>query len=315
MKKFKYPLILVLLFSIAVSAPGELNDKAGKTVASWLKVGVGGRAAGMGEAYSPVCNDATAMFWNPARLVKVEKPQVLAQYGMWLVGTGYHAIGFAKPILDKNGRLKDVLGIGIIYFTSGNMRYTENINDAVKFDSELTSKDWFVMNGSAMSISYGQVLSQSLSAGYTLKMIGETMLGRAGIGFALDAGIVYAAGSDDNFNIALALQNVGTPIEGYELPQNIKLGAGITLGKLLLVADLNIQNDHAPKLNAGLEFKLTNLILLRCGYMLGRSEDGLDMTGLSTGIGLSANDLSLDIALVPFGTLGDTCRTSIVIKF
>ena len=40
----------------------------GTSAAQFLKLGAGARAAGMGEAYSAVCADAGAVYWNPGAL-------------------------------------------------------------------------------------------------------------------------------------------------------------------------------------------------------------------------------------------------------
>jgi hypothetical protein len=314
-KKFVCLSFLILLWMPGFLHAAELHENAGKTVVSWMKIGVSGRAAGMGESYVTICNDASAMFWNPAGLIEVDKPQIMTQYGRWFAGTGYHAAGFAKPILDETGNLKRVLAMGITYFDSGRMRLTESLNDAVKLDSELTSEDWFTVNGSAILVSYARRFNESISMGYTIKLIGETMLDRGEIAFAVDAGMVSKIGSEGKYNIGMVVQNIGTKFNNMELPQNIKVGTNIQMSKFLVGIDLSIPNDSAPKLNTGVEFKLTDMILLRCGYMTGANQDGLDMLGLSAGIGLNADDLCVDIAFVPFGVLGDTYRTSIILKF
>ena len=47
-------------------------SQAGETGLSFLKLGVGGRALGMGEAYSAVAADPTAMYYNPAAMSQIE---------------------------------------------------------------------------------------------------------------------------------------------------------------------------------------------------------------------------------------------------
>ncbi|RMD93377.1 MAG: hypothetical protein D6813_04180, partial [Calditrichaeota bacterium] len=42
------------------------SQRAGTAMAQFLKIGVGGRAVGMGESFVAIANDASALYWNPA---------------------------------------------------------------------------------------------------------------------------------------------------------------------------------------------------------------------------------------------------------
>ncbi|HBC46663.1 MAG TPA: hypothetical protein DCZ43_06425, partial [candidate division Zixibacteria bacterium] len=56
-------LILMLLFS--------WQAQAGESEFPLFKLGAGGRAIGMGAAYTGVADDATAIFWNPAGMSQI----------------------------------------------------------------------------------------------------------------------------------------------------------------------------------------------------------------------------------------------------
>lgn len=306
----------VILLLFPASAAAQLSVNAGKIAVTWLKIGVGGRGAAMAESCSVISDDAGAMFSNPARLALVEKPQLIAQYGAWFAGTGYHAIGYAKPIADREGGFKNILGIGLTYFDSGQMRFTENINDAVKLDTELTSEDWFSLKGMAFLVSYGQKFGGAISAGYTVKIIAETIRDSGSMAVAFDAGGVISIDSGGKFTLGAVAQNIGTKFEDKDLPQNIKLGLGMHLNRLTVGVDCNVPNDHSVKTSAGLEFKVNSVLALRCGYLFAAAgEEGLQMPGFSAGIGLVSDNLCVDLGFVPYGALGDTCRTSITLKF
>ncbi|RIK54073.1 hypothetical protein DCC62_32005, partial [candidate division KSB1 bacterium] len=51
------------------------NQRAGTAMAQFLKIGVGGRAVGMGEAFVALANDASALYWNPAGIAQMNKSE------------------------------------------------------------------------------------------------------------------------------------------------------------------------------------------------------------------------------------------------
>nr|HQV31862.1 hypothetical protein [Calditrichia bacterium] len=66
-------LVILILFLGGILTQGTLFaqnttsiNRAGTTAAQFLKIGVGGRAIGMGNAYTAIAEDITAVFWNPA---------------------------------------------------------------------------------------------------------------------------------------------------------------------------------------------------------------------------------------------------------
>ena len=106
---------LVLLFVQAGSVSG------GDYAASFLEIGVGARALGMGGAFCSIANDGTAFYWNPAGLAFLEKIQLSGMYGPQFGSIknplgNYHFLGYAQP-LPGNA----VLGIHWIRLTIDNI--------------------------------------------------------------------------------------------------------------------------------------------------------------------------------------------------
>jgi hypothetical protein len=100
-------LLLIMLFpGFAGHGTGILHaQNPGEYTASWLKIGIGARAIGMGESYTAAVEDASGIFWNPAGLSRVGKSQLMLQYGTWIAGTGFHAMSFLQPIgYQKNSQ-------------------------------------------------------------------------------------------------------------------------------------------------------------------------------------------------------------------
>jgi hypothetical protein len=77
--------------------------RAGEYGASFLEIGIGARALGMGGAFGSVADDGTAFYWNPAGLALSEKNQISGMYGPQF-GTiehplaNYHYLGYAQHL-------------------------------------------------------------------------------------------------------------------------------------------------------------------------------------------------------------------------
>ncbi|MBI3787448.1 MAG: UPF0164 family protein, partial [Ignavibacteriales bacterium] len=56
----------------------------GQTVAKYagefMSIGVGGRALGLGGAHVALANDATAGYWNPGALARINYPEVIVMH-------------------------------------------------------------------------------------------------------------------------------------------------------------------------------------------------------------------------------------------
>ena len=61
--------------------------QVGQTGLSFLKLGVGARALGMGEAYSAVASDPTATYYNPASLSLSHNSQILFMHKEYVQDT------------------------------------------------------------------------------------------------------------------------------------------------------------------------------------------------------------------------------------
>jgi len=93
-------LIYALLYFLALPAVAT----AGNYAASFLDIGVGARALGMGGAFSGLADDATAFYWNPAGLSFLESTQISGMYAPQYgsvrnpMGT-FHYLGFSQPLI------------------------------------------------------------------------------------------------------------------------------------------------------------------------------------------------------------------------
>jgi long-chain fatty acid transport protein len=72
-------LIITLAMCGAISSIQAASGK-GTSGAQFLRIGAGARAPGMGGAFSPIADDATAIYWNPGGLSQLSKREVSLSY-------------------------------------------------------------------------------------------------------------------------------------------------------------------------------------------------------------------------------------------
>jgi hypothetical protein len=70
----------------------------------------GARAIAMGEAFTPVADDASALYWNPAGLTKIEGTEVILHTSSWPAGLSHQFVGyvFSDPRLPGSAGIADV---------------------------------------------------------------------------------------------------------------------------------------------------------------------------------------------------------------
>ncbi|MBN2288253.1 MAG: PorV/PorQ family protein [Candidatus Glassbacteria bacterium] len=175
----------------------------GVRAAEFLTIPVGARGIALGSAYSAVCNDISAIWWNPAGLGFLEQKEVMFTFVDYTLDLVYSYAAGAVPVLD--GRL--VVGgfFGHLNIPEIEITTLENPNGTGNFYKAYD----FQMGG---SIAYN--LSDRFTSGINLKYVHQDMLGNiGGNAFAVDAGAIYHTDLiDREIKFAFVVQNLGTNI-------------------------------------------------------------------------------------------------------
>jgi len=293
--------VLFLKFSWALGS--------GTTGSQFLKLGVGSRPAGMGEAFVAVADDLNALYWNPAGLGNVEGRQASLIHTEWFQCIRYEYIGYCQPLAGG------VIGAGATFlWIDGIERRT---TDTPEPEGYVPARDLSV------SVAYGKGLSERLNAGLSLKGIYRQLDNSTAGGAAIDIGLLYKP-SPGAFTLGLAIQNIGAQgafiNEPDPLPLNLKAGiANKSIdGNFTFAADLNYGLvDNVWSAGAGIEWWIDPAFSIRSGYRFNSSSTSSlgFLSGLSCGAGFKLNILNIDYAFVPYGDLGYTHRVSLLAKF
>ena len=297
-------LIIFITAALLTVTSFAVNQNAGTSAEQFLKLGAGARASGMGEAFAAVADDAAAIYWNPAGLGALDKGSLSVMHSAWLENTFYEWAGYARPVGNIG-----VLGIGVQYLSYGTLtKIDETGTEGASFDPTDTS----------VSLCYANTIC-GLGVGVNLKYISSKIVNTASA-YAADIGLQRRFGK---LALGAAVQNIGTKIkftqEEDPLPLNIKVGGAYTIWEHWIASlDINLPNDDNTQFGAGTEYawvldsRMT--ITGRVGYTT-QALDTAGFNGVTSGVGFTYKDYSLDYAYVPYGDLGGTQRTSLTIKF
>ncbi len=305
---------LLVFATVETSLGRSIHSQAGTSAFSFLKIGVGARPLSLGGAFVSVAEDASALYWNPAGLLQLEKPQLILGYVNYVLDIHSGFVGYARP------RGSDIcLGASLNYFSYGEFQRT-TVDDPT--GSNLGT---FGAQDLCMALSAAYQTSPVFSVGVTAKMIYSRLEDYASDAYALDVGGLYAL-PDGRTRVGFSAQNLGFQRSGYASDHKDGLTsifrAGVShqlLGLPLLVAvDAYKPGDHHFNVNVGGELHPTELLFLRLGW----SSLGLDqkvggdmdnLAGFSGGIGIKLQTYRLDYAYSSLAELGEVHRATLTL--
>ncbi|UCE20266.1 MAG: PorV/PorQ family protein [Gemmatimonadota bacterium] len=332
--------VLGLCLPLAVS--GQEFAKVGTSGAQFLKIGIGARAVAMSEAYVAVANDASAIFWNPAGLVLVEKNDVHLSHTEWVADIGLQAAGFAKT-LEGIG----TVGLSFCYLGSGDMNVTT-------VEQPQGTGEKFSYSDLMLGVSFARWLTDKFAVGGNVKIVREdfgvdnpaTDERMATSVWGVDIGTLYFTGYK-SLRMGMSIQNFGPelsppgevedffgfdPGEGefvteeatgyrkYHMPLTFRVGLAMDLLDteehfLTACVEADHPNDNMERLNMGAEYWLMDLIAFRAGYMARH-----DSQTVSFGAGFKFDisdlgDVRIDYAYSDLGILEGVHRFSMGVGF
>ena len=89
---------------VLLCAPmAALASGGGSSGAEFVKIGVGARPAGMGEAFVAAAKDINAAYWNPAGLASIDRTEASFMHMAYLADISYENIAVGGPINRLSG--------------------------------------------------------------------------------------------------------------------------------------------------------------------------------------------------------------------
>lgn len=332
------PRKLLLTISISILSVFSLNAQTviSKYAGEFMALGVGGRALGMGGAFTAVANDVTAAYYNPAGLANLNYPQISLmhseQFGN-LVNYDYGAVAIpygpdmsfgisamrlgVDGIPDTRNALYDANGDGIVDIRTDRLDYSRI--------TEFSNQDW------AFYLTFAKRQTEKFYWGANVKIIRRELAEYSATGIGFDVGAFYSP--LNNLFLGANIQDVTTTLVAWSTGRNelvsptLKVGAAYKLAEFLggyimpaLDFDVRFENRRFASnfnlgpvsfdMHAGFEYNFKELFAVRAGYN--------DVKQFTVGAGVKLPKLNIDYSFARFSDseierLPDSHRISLIL--
>jgi hypothetical protein len=256
-------------------------------------IGIGARAAALGDAYTADTQDASSLYWNPATLVFLQKPSVVVN----------HREDWETKAMDEDVAIPVLMGDdGIALGASvSHLGYVQ--------DSPQGSAFRFLQY--SFDVAYARAITHQLGLGLTIGgSYGKTEtsgLWAASASFGLlyspSPGLTYGiAYQSVGWMIGYSFDSTSTALHRENEIQSLQMGVTLrfphspskpSLFTLTAVNEKNFR-DHALGYKAGLELFPIRFVGLRIGYHVNKTR-----AAARYGVGLRLDWLQLDYAISP----------------
>jgi long-subunit fatty acid transport protein len=302
--------VAIALLALALSAGvAAAQEKVGTCGANFLQIGVSPRAAALGDAYLAIVDDATAVYYNPGALARVQEREFFASHVSWPADISFEYATVVAPLMG---------GTMAGHFSA---LHTDRMNVTTPFDHLGTGETFGVLNWAA-GLAYSTFLTDKFSLGASVKWVQMYLEDEAAHGWAADVGTFYDTGYH-TLRIAMSITNFGPDMtfieEAFALPMDFKIGGAVDLmdrpgHRLTLAVQGSHPSDNQERQNVGLEYRWHDMAMLRGGYKFEYDEETYAFGG-GFQHRLGSVGLGVDYAYSPFEHLGDAHRFSLGLTF
>ncbi|MCK4549580.1 MAG: PorV/PorQ family protein [Candidatus Krumholzibacteria bacterium] len=292
----------LLIMMTALASAGE----PGSSGFTFLRLGNGARAGGMGEAFTAVADDATSIYWNPAGLAAVEEVELNLTHTEWLMDIRFEQATVANEMWG---------GVAGLSFTG---LYYGSLDRYGEYPS-LTPDGTFSPYDLALSLGYARDIIPNLALGAAFKIIYSKIDFKSATGYAFDFGVTHRT-KIEGLILAASMLNLGPQAsfdkEKFYPPFQLRLGGAYEIrkealhGGLILAADAVFPNDNDVMTHFGLEYSYQRMLMVRLGY-----KSGYNVQGATMGAGIAWESLRFDYVYMPIDyDLGDAHRISLTVS-
>ena len=305
-------------------------NKSGRTSMQFLKIGIGARQVGIGEANIAGVQDINSIFWNPAEITGINNSEASFTYTQWIgdlkIFSG--AVGYTFPNIGT-------LAVNYISLDYGQIPEALTTSTSGKLDTR--TGNTFGGGDLAFGLGFAKEFTDKLSIGINARYVRENLFIYSSHLWSFDIGSFYNTGWK-GIKIGMSAQNFSTPArwlydkeeaqQTYDLPLVFRIGLSVDMfggQELFFGGDPDVQkltfnidaihsNDYGERLHMGLEYILLNIFTLRGGYKLNYEEGNLSL-GVGVKYDVGPLNLRFDYSYVNYDFLQSPNRFTISMEF
>ncbi|MFH1218883.1 MAG: PorV/PorQ family protein [Candidatus Eisenbacteria bacterium] len=300
MPKSRFLLVVAVAIGVMVSSSPAIC--ADSHAAPFLRMGVGARALGMGGAFTAIADDATAAYWNPAGLVKIENIEATFMYAANMaVDRQINYFAYAQWL--------GVGGLGVSWLNAG-------MGDMPRRDGSggFQGTDEYADN--AIMFSYGMEVG-SLMLGGTAKVLHQNVMNITETGFGLDLGGMFNV--NDNVSAGLMIRDIGSQYGDVNVPFDWRFGSAVKAldGALTVGIDVDkVQQIDNFDIHLGAEYGME----VRPGYhaFFRTGLNSVEDKAFTAGLGIRVPYIQFDYTYMTEQdevVLGNNHRISVTARF
>ena len=270
-------------------------DRAGQAGATELLINPWARSSGWAGANVAGAKGLEAMFLNVAGTAFTKRTELLFTRTQWLKGSdiNINAFGLTQRVGETGA-----IGFAIMAMDFGDIEITS-------FEKPEGGLGTYSPQFLNISLSYAKGFSDNIYGGIAAKIITEKTSNINARGIALDAGIQYVAGKNDQLKFGVSLKNIGprmkfsgdglsfkTPVPSstlgttmtveqrssqYELPSFLNIGVGYDLyiledsiskktHRITTMGNYSSYSFGKDQFKIGVEYGWKEILMLRVGY-------------------------------------------------
>ena len=285
------------MIALTTNALAGNKDRVGQAGGNQLLINPWGNSTGLANSNMASINGIESTFLNVAGLNFINKTEVVFVRSSYLTGSdiSLNAFGLAQKIGETTtlGLTVMSMGFGDIAITTVDLP-----------EGGIGTFSPSVMN---LGLSLAKEFSNSIYGGFSIKVLSESIADAGASGVAIDMGIRYVTGEQDNLKFGISLKNVGPKMqfsgdgfatkvdldgkeytveqrtEAFELPAQLNIGlaydyyinpqvdsaSGKTVADHKLTGSFNfIANSFGKdQLGTGVEYSFKSMFIGRLGYL------------------------------------------------
>ena len=287
-------------------------ERPGSTSAQFLKIDISPAAAAMAGSYYSVAKGATALYYNPAAIARMDqKIDIVFNKTRWFanIDHDYSAIAY------NQGR-----------YGAFGLMVTRLVTDEMKVRTPMQpdgTGETFYSGSYRLGFGYAKKMTDRVNFGGTINYIFISLFRD----FKQEAATIELSADYDvgirDMRFSMKIGNFGSSVkfvnEIYEMPTNFSFGlSGLILDSdkyyLLGSSSINKPNDGPPIGLIGFECGINSIMFLRGGYNLGHSSATWS-AGAGIRFNISNQIVSTDISFSDYSSLGIVNRIGLNLHF